>query len=242
MIDHTGNIETGEDENTPSTPTPTQTDPLHLGEQSTEAFDFQDERTSPRYADQQAEDLNSDFDNFFEISATDSVIEEPTESSEYEDEIDENSQEILEEEVGGDDELSASDFEDSMNSLSGEPDKKPVDISDFANSEESNLDNGEYLYDVQLSRIDSKDLRETLKSVLMDEKLKLNHGEFVKQIKDGRVTIPDLNPVKAKRIIEQLHYTDIDIRWVQKRVTMETGAESESKSLAPKDHPRETDV
>ena len=44
----------------------------------------------------------------------------------------------------------------------------------------------------------------------------------MKKIKDGKVTIPNLNPIKAKRIVEQLQYYDVDIKWVQKRVVMET--------------------
>lgn len=102
-----------------------------------------------------------------------------------------------------------------------EPDPTPVDVTEFANSEASNLDEGELVYDVVVSRLDSKDLRENFKYVLMDEKLKLNHHEYLKKIKHGKVVIPDLNPVKAKRIVEQLQFYDVDIRWVQKRVVME---------------------
>lgn len=105
--------------------------------------------------------------------------------------------------------------------MATEPDPEPVDITRFANSQDSSLEDGDLLYDLYLGRLDSKDLREALKFVLLDKKLKLNHNEFMKKIKNGEVTIPDLNPIKVKRIVEQLQYLDLDIKWKQKRVIME---------------------
>lgn len=105
--------------------------------------------------------------------------------------------------------------------MPAEPDPNPVDVTDFANSEESNLEGGEILYDLKLSRIDSKEQKEAVKYTLMDGKLKLDHKELMKNIKGGELTVPDLNPIKAKRIVEQLQYTDLDIQWRQKRVIME---------------------
>ena len=105
--------------------------------------------------------------------------------------------------------------------MPSEPDPAPVDVTNYANSETSSLEDGEFLYDVWISRIDSKDLKDALKYVLIDEKLKLNHHEYMKAIKDGEVMIPNLNPIKAKRIVEQLQYFSLDISWKQKRVVME---------------------
>lgn len=107
------------------------------------------------------------------------------------------------------------------------PNNEPVDITEFANSEESLLEGGEFLYTLTISRIDSKDLRDDLKYVLMDEKLKLNYHEHLKNIVDGCVSIPDLHPIKAKRIVEQLQFFDLEVRWEQKRVIMEDATEEE---------------
>ena len=106
--------------------------------------------------------------------------------------------------------------------MAAQADSAPVDVTEFANSEESSLEEGELMYDIFISRIDSKDLRDEVKFVLMDEKLKLNHGEYIKKIKGGKLTVPDLNPIKAKRVVEQLQYSDLDIKWKQKRVIIET--------------------
>lgn len=106
-------------------------------------------------------------------------------------------------------------------------DSEPVDITAYANSEESNLDQGELSYDIHIRGLDSKELKEALKYVLLDEKLKLNHNEHLQNIHQGSVSIPALNPIKAKRIVEQLQYYDLDVRWVQKRVIMEAYDEAD---------------
>lgn len=108
------------------------------------------------------------------------------------------------------------------------PDKKPLDVTDFANSEVSSLEGGEFLYELRISGLDSKDLRDTLKAVLMDEKLKLNYSGIMKQISQGQVRIEGLNPVKAKRIVEQLQYFDLKMKWRQSRVTVEPQADASS--------------
>lgn len=106
---------------------------------------------------------------------------------------------------------------------------RPVDITEFANSEQSNMDEGEYLYDLTIDRLDSKDLREALKRVLTDKKLKINDHEVLRKIKNGKVCIPNLNPVKAKRIVEQLQFYDLHIHWKQKRIVMEESLSEEEQ-------------
>ncbi len=166
-------------------------------------------------------DFNPSFSHFDEDNTTDednleesSDVESPNEelnSNNYE----QDSPSQFEEEGESDEDLG-------QFSMPATPDTTPVDISEFANSEQSNIEEGELLYDIKVSRIDSKDLRDEVKFVLMDEKLKLNHGELLKKIKTGKLLIPDLNPIKAKRIVEQLQYSDLDIKWKQKRVIIET--------------------
>lgn len=112
------------------------------------------------------------------------------------------------------------------------PDSNPVDVTSFANSEASNLDGGEYLYDVRVTRLDSKELKEEFKYILMDEKLKISPSDYLGAIKNGEVTIFDLNPIKAKRIVEQLQFLDVGIHWTQKRVVMQEDQGEEIDSEA----------
>lgn len=111
--------------------------------------------------------------------------------------------------------------EEVLSTLPTHPDREPVDVTNFANSEASNLDNGEYFYTISIKGLDSKDLKETLQAVLMDNKLQLDHKHYLKEVKNGELEIQDLNPIKAKRIVEQLQFYDLDIQWHQVRVIME---------------------
>ena len=79
-------------------------------------------------------------------------------------------------------------------SSASRPNSNPLDVTEFANSELSNMDDGEYLYDLTISHMDSKDLREAFKEILMDKKLKINHNDFLKKIKNGQVCIPKSQP------------------------------------------------
>ena len=105
------------------------------------------------------------------------------------------------------------------------PDTEPVDITDFANSEESSLEDGLYLYNLSIDRIDSKEFRDIVKYVLGDQKLKLDVVSIMSNLSKGRLVIKDLHPLKAKRIIEQLQYYDFDIRWEQHLVVLEEDSE-----------------
>ena len=104
--------------------------------------------------------------------------------------------------------------------MATEPDSSPVDITDFADSDESSLEDGEYLYDLRIERIDSKELKDAVYYTLADEKLGLVHDQLVRRIRNGILVIPDLHPLKAKKIVEQLQYCDIDILWEQRAVIM----------------------
>jgi hypothetical protein len=188
------------------------------GDDSLDDFSEDDQEANPAFG-HFSDDSQNDTDNFQQDSlevdeeidsqpevemATDAVSPEGPNDQQEESSLDE-------------DEESPEQFP-----MAAQADSAPVDVTEFANSEESSLEEGELMYDIFISRIDSKDLRDEVKFVLMDEKLKLNHGEYIKKIKGGKLTVPDLNPIKAKRVVEQLQYSDLDIKWKQKRVIIET--------------------
>ena len=103
-------------------------------------------------------------------------------------------------------------------------DTSAVDITEFANSEASNLDEGELVYNLDIRGIDSKDLREAVKLTLLDPKLALDPVDTMRTLKNGRLMIAEVSPLKAKRLVEQLQFLDLDILWRQKRVIIEDGA------------------
>jgi hypothetical protein len=196
---------------------------------------------SPMQASQDNEDpMTSGFESSFsdgEVDTDDSNLS-PTGAASYQDDsapmnndFFSSSEESISEpiEEGGSLEDSGADHDPSF-AMSSRPDTQPVDVTDYANSDESSLEGGEYLYTLTVSGLDSKELRDTLKAVLMDDKLKLNYLGIMKQVQQGMVSIPDLNPVKAKRIVEQLQFFDLDVRWRQRRVTMEPPMEEQDMS------------
>ena len=161
------------------------------------------------------DDFSEDQDDMTSVESMEESFEEPMDNP-IEDPVEEEPpQAQFDSPVEEDEEIET--FE-----MPSAPDPDPVDITDFANSEDSNMDQGDLVYDITVSRLDSKDQKDSLKYVLLDEKLKINHHEFLKKIKGGKVVIPDLNPIKAKRIVEQLQFLDLDIKWRQKRVIIET--------------------
>ena len=118
--------------------------------------------------------------------------------------------------------------------LSSQKDTTPVNVTSFANSQDSLLVDGELVYDLEITEVDSPDLKENLKYVLMDDKLKLDASSLMKTMNQGRILIANLNPIKAKRIVEQLQFWDLEVRWSQKRVTMEMqGEELEGEPEEP---------
>ena len=182
-------------------------------------------------------------ENFFESQTPEEESFDETINSSLE-----NHEDVITTETRKQESFREQDVEDSMNSEvvdSGEfsatskPNSNPVDITEFANSEQSNMDEGEYLYDLTIDRLDSRDLREALKDILMDKKLKINDHEFLKKIKNGCVCIPNLNPVKAKIIVEQLQYYDLNIHWKQKRVVIEETPDEEEALVEDIDNQEE---
>ena len=158
-------------------------------------------------------------------SSEETMVLTPEESEEFTEIQEQDFPQTLEpEELGNSESIDSEELHDPS-----QPNLDPVDITEFANSGQSNMDEGEYLYDLTIDRLDSKDLKEVFREVLTDKKLKINDHEFLKKIKNGRVCIPNLNPVKAKRIVEQLQFYDLNIHWKQKRVVMEESLSEEQE-------------
>jgi|GEM_PF-6671529 len=97
--------------------------------------------------------------------------------------------------------------------------KAPLDITEFANSQRSTRQ-GEYLYDLSISSIDDRELRENVHGILAEPRLRLSHKELMATLDQGHLIIRDLSPVKAKRIVEQLQFLDVQVFWEQRPVNM----------------------
>ena len=95
------------------------------------------------------------------------------------------------------------------------------EVAQFANTQSVDKQ-GAYLYDLILSEINSQPVREKVLSILEDEFLKLSLDERWPELKDsiknGKVTISKISPVKAYVIITSLMGWPLNITWKQNHI------------------------
>jgi len=99
-----------------------------------------------------------------------------------------------------------------------EPESKPVnpgdlsEVSDFANSDQAF---GPLSYSVIIENIDTKEIRTQLLEALGDSKFAWDPKELLKKVKLGKLTLEDLNPVKASVLVQRLQEVPVKVSWVQ---------------------------
>ena len=98
----------------------------------------------------------------------------------------------------------------------------PVDaikeIADFGNQPVDNSSVGALFYDVQISRIDTLELRKAVVAALQDAKFKWQSEELENKIHNGILTIPRLSPIKASILVKKIRHLDVDVSWTQGNV------------------------
>jgi hypothetical protein len=92
------------------------------------------------------------------------------------------------------------------------------DVEAFGNSDLSSSQSGGLVYDIQIEGIDSKSIRSEIESVLQDPKMKLSVDILMKSIKDGKLVLRRLNPIKASIIIKSLMHLPVQIHWKQNEI------------------------
>lgn len=93
------------------------------------------------------------------------------------------------------------------------------EISTFANSSESSLDQGKLFYNLMISDVGTRDIRSKLQDILSDKKLLLDVDKLMTSICDGVLVIRRLNPVKASLIVNQIKILPVEIKWEQNDIT-----------------------
>lgn len=97
-------------------------------------------------------------------------------------------------------------------SHSTKPSNDLSSISEFANTETSqNL-----YYDLQVTRIDSVDVKGKIKDILRDTKLKLDLTQVNKQVDQGYLSLKKLHSVKTTFLVRKLSSFPVEITWSQK--------------------------
>ncbi len=95
----------------------------------------------------------------------------------------------------------------------------PLGIQRFDQSAASQMRDGEYLYEVVITGIDSADLKREVLMALSEKRFSLIISELQKEIQKGELIVRNLNPVRAMLIVLRLQSLDITIEWRQKHFT-----------------------
>lgn len=91
------------------------------------------------------------------------------------------------------------------------------EIQEFAKSSESQMREGDLVYELKITEIDTQDLQNEILDILKDKKLNIDISAL--QIKDSRLQIPHLNSVKAAILVSRLKALPIQIEWEQTSLT-----------------------
>lgn len=89
------------------------------------------------------------------------------------------------------------------------------DIATFGNSESSLGKEGPYIYDVLIWNIDSKEIRESLRTALQDRRFGWDAERIMGTINQGAVRIAQINAVKAAVLINRIKNLPLGISWEQ---------------------------
>jgi hypothetical protein len=125
------------------------------------------------------------------------------------------------------------DFLDNMSEQPAEstPSSDPLGIQRFDESAASQLGEGEYLYDVIITGIDSADLKKDVLFALSEKRFALSISAAQKEIQAGELTVRDLNPVRAMLIVLRLQALDVTVEWRQRHFTKDEPTEESEAEI-----------
>ncbi len=109
--------------------------------------------------------------------------------------------------------------------------KDPLDIQRFDESASSQMDDGEYVYEVIITGIDSADLKKDIIMALSEKRFSLIVSELQKEIQKGELVVRNLNPVRAMLIVLRLQSLDVIVEWRQKHFTQDAAAKKSEAQI-----------
>jgi len=95
----------------------------------------------------------------------------------------------------------------------------PLGLNEYANSEMSQAKDGLLSFKILISGIDSKEMRESLRSALEDQRFGWNPNELISLISKGVLQIDNVSSVKAVILINRIKRMPVTIRWEQYAIT-----------------------
>ena len=94
-----------------------------------------------------------------------------------------------------------------------------MNLSEYANSEFSQGKDGAFVYNVSISDIDSKEIREFLREAINDTRFGWDPQSIMAQVKHGELLLKNMSPVKASILINRIKRLPVKIRWEQYAIT-----------------------
>lgn len=89
------------------------------------------------------------------------------------------------------------------------------DIAQFGNSDASSGREGALRYSVQITGIDTANVREELREALTDRKFMWDADQILRTIRNGEVRITNVSATKAYMLISRLRSMPVQVRWEQ---------------------------
>ena len=95
----------------------------------------------------------------------------------------------------------------------------PLGVSAYANSEFSQGKDGPFLFNLFISGLDSKEIRESLREAMNDSRFSFDSKNLLGQIRDGKLLIKNVSPVQASILVNRLKRLPLAITWEQHAIT-----------------------
>ena len=101
----------------------------------------------------------------------------------------------------------------------------PLGLNAYANSEISQAKDGLLSFQLLISGIDSKELRESLREALQDSRFGWTAATLMSKIRKGVLRIDNISSVKTSILVNRIKRLPIQIRWEQHAITQMEGIE-----------------
>lgn len=95
----------------------------------------------------------------------------------------------------------------------------PLGVSAYANSEFSQGKDGPFLFNLFISGLDSKEIRESLREAMNDSRFSFDSNHLLGQIRGGKLLIKNVSPVQASILVNRLKRLPLAITWEQHAIT-----------------------
>lgn len=93
-------------------------------------------------------------------------------------------------------------------------------ITDYANSQISGAQSGAFVYNIKISDIDSKEIKDMLLEALDDSRFGWDAHVLVSQIKSGELMLNQISAVKSSVLVSRLKSLPLQVSWQQVPVVM----------------------